>query len=85
MDDIKNDLILITTKFIRNVKVAYISELSSNIDSKRNELDAISKAKSDAIFINDIIDKLENIVELLKTDSTKAESLKGGIQKCIIK
>lgn len=85
LDDIKNNLILITAKFIRNVKVAYIDELSSNIDSKRNELDAISKAKSDAVFINGIIDKLENIVKLLKTDSTKAESLKGGIQKCMIK
>ena len=39
----------------------------------------------DWTIINGIIDKLENIVELLKSDSTKAESLKGGIQKCMIK
>jgi len=85
LHEIENDLINITTKFIKNVKVAYIDELASNINSKRSELDAISQAKNDAEFINNIIDKLKDTVKTLESDGNKAEILKGGLHKCIMK
>lgn len=85
LDEIKNELISITTKFVKEVKIAYINELKSNINSKRSELDAISQAKNDAVFINNIIDRLKDTVKTLEFDGNKAEILKGGLYKCIMK
>ncbi len=81
IDTIKNDLELNLVDFVKNVSKQYLSELKTNADSKKKELDAISTAKMDAEQTLKLADALDELVGKCNHEKRFADSIKGGIDK----
>lgn len=83
IDTIKNDLELNLVDFVKNVSSQYLSELKSNADSKKNELDAIVAAKLDAEQTLILANDLDSLSDKCKKAKRDADSIKGGIDKYV--
>lgn len=81
IDTIKNDLELNLVDFVNNVSKQYLSELKTNADSKKKELDAISAAKMDAEETLKLADDLDKLLNKCNDEKHTADSIKGGIDK----
>ncbi len=81
IDTIKNDLELNLVDFVKNVSKQYLSELKTNADSKKKELDAISTAKMDAEQTLKLADALDELAGKCNNEKRFADSIKGGIDK----
>lgn len=83
LDILKNDLTVNLEDFVENIRTKYISELSTNADNKKKELDAIMEAKATAEQIRDIICELSVKSDKLAASRTEANKIKGGISKYV--
>lgn len=80
---LKNALIEHLEEFVENIRTKYIQELAANALGKKEDLDAVMKAKATAEQIRDIIQELT--IKADKLDAARAEvnKIKGGISKYV--
>ena len=81
VDILENDLVSHLEDFVENIRTQYINELSENATAKKNELDAIMKAKITAEQNQLIVQELTIQADELKTEQAVVKKLKGGILK----
>ena len=80
---LKNNLLENLIAFVMNIQKIYTNELSKNAQVKKNELDAIMKAKATAEQMRDIIQELSAFIGSIHTIQTDITKIGGGIAKYV--
>ena len=80
---LKNNLSENLIAFVTNIQKIYTNELSKNAQVKKNELDAIMKAKATAEQMRDIIQELSAFIGSIHTIQTDITKIGGGIAKYV--